>query len=119
MNQSAGQSVLSWIEGTFPMGEALAIGGQLADGSAFNHGVTAEYAACMDAALWSAFRETLAELANQNCDANRSAWVFENAILWIATRADGGWIGVFTPRDISAEARTTLHQRLDQFVTLT
>lgn len=119
MSASSSETLISWIEGTFPMGEALAIGGQLAGGLPFHHGATTEFTGCMDAELWSALGEALNDVATLDCDASRSAWVFENTILWIATRPDGGWIGVFTPRDLSAEARGTLQTRLEQFVALT
>ena len=118
MNTPGSQSLLSWVEGTFSIGEALVVGGVLPDGSPFHHGATAEFAACMDPAWWVSMTDTLNELTANNSDAPRSMWVFEHALLWIAKREDGAWLGVFMPREISESDRAALQARLAQFIAL-
>ncbi|HMJ88557.1 MAG TPA: hypothetical protein VK530_02010 [Candidatus Acidoferrum sp.] len=118
MNSSANQFLLSWVEGTFSLGEVLVVGGILADGSPFRHGATTEFVACMEDAWWISLAEALDRLTANDCDAPRSMWVFEKALLWIAKRVDGAWIGVFTPREISDADREALHSRLVEFIAL-
>jgi hypothetical protein len=118
MSASAGQSLVSWVEATFPLGEVLAVGGLLPDGSTFHHGATAEFASCMDGEVWTSLADALKQLAAGGCDGERTTWDFENAMLWTAVRVDGSYIGVFTERNLSDENRASIASRLESFLAL-
>jgi len=115
MIADSNQLLLRWIEGAFPLGDSLAVGGGFADGTIFHHEATREFSACMDDACWQAILELVKRLASNECDARCASLVFENAILWVSTRNDGSWIGVFTSRQLSDGARVALRGRLDHF----
>jgi hypothetical protein len=118
VNTESSQAIARWIESAFAPNEFLAIGGGFADGTIFHHGAAHEFSACLDDACWKAILETVKRLCSNDCDARSGSWVFENAILWVNTREDGTWLGVFTSRDLTDDDRAQLRQRLDAFVAL-
>jgi hypothetical protein len=107
--------IIAWVEQTFPLGEALAVGGVFSDGAAFHHGTTAEFVACMDASCWNLISEAVKQLCDTGFDTRQSLWAFENSLLWIATRENGAWLGVFTRRDLPQNERAIMHTRMADF----
>lgn len=109
------RQIQSWIDRAFPLGETLAIGGQLGDGRVFHHSATKEFSACFGDDVWEAIGSTLGPIAAARGLPIFAMWVFETGLLWVASRADNAWVGVFTERGLDESAAAALRARLTDF----
>src|SRR5215204_1547287 len=109
------QTLETWLRQPWPV-SILSVAGRDAHEKPFLHQPTPNVALSIRAECWETMNEALAQLAAHGCGESESTWVFETALLWIARRADGGWVGVITPRELSETAMTTLKSRLAEFV---
>src|SRR3954469_17848366 len=111
---AAQQALTEWVDSVLPPGSALGVGGQLNDGTGFQRGSAAAYTACGSDKVWTAIGP-VAQLVGATGGSPTSMWVFETALLWLACRSDGAWLGIFTSRDLDADARNSVKSLLETF----
>jgi hypothetical protein len=116
MNITDKAAFKSWMEGAFSLESVLIVGGQLPGDAPFQTMAPSELEGCKDEGLWNTLADAVSEANGPASNAPTSVWTFEYALLWLARRADGAWLAIFTERDITDTSRQALRARLDTFV---
>lgn len=103
-----------WLDQPWPAG-LVGVGGCDADGKVFSKALGDAPAAIAEQ-CWLTLNEAIAQLDAYNFGEGQTRWIFETAIIFSASRSDGAWAAIVTPRELPQAMQATVESRLAEFV---
>jgi hypothetical protein len=111
------QMVEVWLAQPWPNG-VIAAGGCSADARPFTRTLHSSRSLVLPPEFWVTLNEAVAQLGAYGCGGDRATWVFEGAVMHVATRSDGAWAAAIVTREVSPTIEKGVQARLREFVSM-